>query len=223
MFISLADLKAAKRIPSTYTDDDATLQVYVDAANAAMLAMFGLEAASPGTYRAVCYLDPTLDFDARDFEIAVAPLLSIEAVELEGDAVSTPADWVVTGKRTVRYIGGRFGSLVGHRARRFGARLPLAFTFRAGFESVPADLKIATLAWAVSMEGEAANAGIQTEQVGRYRYSRYDLDQAALTNFLPPLTATVLRQYMPSVILPHIAEKDVTFTYVPDPEPEVTP
>lgn len=163
-FVALADVKAMLRIPSVDTSRDVELQLYVDAANAHVYAIFGGLTDSVAT----SYTDKITIEDGqtnavwtRRWPVLASPAPSV----LDAGEVVAPSDYRLSDLGLLKLLD-NFDFWT------YGAD-QVQVTYTAGFaagDPALAELRLAAAQIALYNANTSAHAGMQRERIGQYEY-----------------------------------------------------
>lgn len=157
-FASRTTMKLLLNIPSSITDHDDVLDVIVDAVDDIVLGEIGLSAGSTQTYTEKI----DIDYDQNEFSLTYRPVVSITGLTINSRLQTESTDYYVTEYGSVRMIPSWYMLPTGREV--------IEVEYVAGFTTIPSDLKYAANLIGVQMFNQQAHTGLESEQLGGYRY-----------------------------------------------------
>lgn len=198
-FTDLATVKAALGIPTADTSKDARLAIWIAAANATVLGVFGLTATDETEYTDRITVD---DDTTERLWLRRFPVLSVTSLLDGGETLTEGTDF---------FVDKDLGLLckLGLASFFHVGRLDLVCVYRAGWAAVPADLASAATLIAIEWYNLAPKAGLESERIGQYGYTiaatQSSVAGAGAGAFGIPVAAEmILAQYRrPTVVWPN--------------------
>lgn len=188
MFTDLSAVKAQLGIPETDTSKDVPLNILIDGINADLLAIFSLDSTSVTAY---VEKHDVVDFGCSELRLKRYPVVAVTEVK-DNETVIDAADYSFNERGLIVLDGGRTFT---------PGRRKVQVSFTAGWASAAdyADLSYAALVTAVMAWNQDRSAGLESEQIGRYRYKLAGVSGAGSgpgSAFVyPPTASRILARY----------------------------
>jgi hypothetical protein len=155
-FTTAARVKLILGIPAGVTQHDSKIDILVDFANQQILDELGLLSADQ-------FYDETLDVETATtyaLKLGRSPVISVAALT-DNDTAVASADY---------YTANGWVKLTGTGAVFSTGRQKVDINYRAGFATIPADLKFCGDLMAVEAFNKSPHIGLESEKIGSYTY-----------------------------------------------------
>ena len=158
-FATIDDVKISLGIALSDTSQDARIQAYVNAANAELLTLFGLDTVNPTVYTNKYDIITTPE---PGFWLIQYPVIDIQSVTVDGDVIDSDEYYLARPQK--------FGCINRKNGYWDVSNQYIEVSHTAGFAVVPPQLTRAAVLLAIYMYNTEPKEGFEREKIGQYMY-----------------------------------------------------